>query len=226
MDLCSQILWQIEGKACCQRVYTSPRDRLQRNLFTSSKIWINLISTHTCSTPRLGNWGYGCQIGILTWSAWRKIYMEQLEGFVAKGEENKVCRLIHSIYGLKQAGWVWNRTFTHTIKKKLGFNTIHSDVGACILCHHHKSGDSNMDMILILYVDDPLLLGDELSKIEDIRACPATDCFRLSTDCWSDLILFGDLNYQKPKHSSYLNQSTGVHWKCTEEVQTSRCKWH
>ena len=33
-----------------------------------------------------------------------EIYMEQLEGFVAKGEENKVCRLMHSLYGLKQAG--------------------------------------------------------------------------------------------------------------------------
>ena len=53
-----------------------------------------------------------------------EIYMEQPEGFVAKGEENKVCRLMHSLYGLKQAGQVWNRTFTHTIKNKLGFNTI------------------------------------------------------------------------------------------------------
>ena len=26
-----------------------------------------------------------------------EIYMEQLEGFIAKGEENKVCRLIHSL---------------------------------------------------------------------------------------------------------------------------------
>ena len=33
-----------------------------------------------------------------------EIYMEQLEGFIAKGEENKVCRLIQSLYGLKQAG--------------------------------------------------------------------------------------------------------------------------
>ena len=58
-----------------------------------------------------------------------EIYMEQLEGFVAKGEEDKVCKLICSLYGLKQAGRVWNRTFTHTIKRKLGFNTIHSDTG-------------------------------------------------------------------------------------------------
>ena len=33
-----------------------------------------------------------------------EIYMEQPEGFVAQGDENKVCRLVHSLYGLKQAG--------------------------------------------------------------------------------------------------------------------------
>ena len=40
-----------------------------------------------------------------------EIYMEQPEGFIAKGEENKVCRLVRSLYELKQAGRVWNRTF-------------------------------------------------------------------------------------------------------------------
>ena len=38
-----------------------------------------------------------------------EIYMEQLEGFIAQGEGDKVCRLMHSLYGLKQAGRVWNR---------------------------------------------------------------------------------------------------------------------
>ena len=32
-----------------------------------------------------------------------------------------------------------------------------------------KGGDSDMDMILILYVDDLLLLGEDHSKIEDIK---------------------------------------------------------
>ena len=31
------------------------------------------------------------------------IYMEQPEGFIEKGQDNKVCRLWKSIYGLKQA---------------------------------------------------------------------------------------------------------------------------
>ena len=98
-----------------------------------------------------------------------KIHMEQPEGFVAKGDEDKVCRLMCSLYGLKQAGQVWNRTFAHTIKKKLGFDTIPSDAGVYVLHHHHKRGDSEMDMILILYVNDLLLLGEDHSKIEDIK---------------------------------------------------------
>ena len=46
---------------------------------------------------------------------------------------------------------------------------IHSDVGVYVLCHHHKRGDSEMDMILILYVDDLLLLQEDLSKIENVK---------------------------------------------------------
>ena len=95
--------------------------------------------------------------------------MEQPEGFVAEGEQDKVYRLVHSLYRLKQAGQVWNRTFTHTIKRKLGFNTIHSDAGVYILHRHHKRGDSETDVILILYVNNLLLLGEDLSKINDIK---------------------------------------------------------
>ena len=53
------------------------------------------------------------------------------------------------------------------IKKKLGFKTIHSDAGVYVLNHQHKGG--NTEMILILYVDDLLLLGEDLSKIKDVK---------------------------------------------------------
>ena len=46
---------------------------------------------------------------------------------------------------------------------------IHSDAGVYVLRRHHKGGDPNTDMILILYVDDLLLLGQDLSKIEDVK---------------------------------------------------------
>ena len=95
-----------------------------------------------------------------------EIYMEQPEGFIAQGDEDKVCRLVCSLFRLKQAGQVWNRTFAQTMKRKLGFNI---DAGVYVLCCHYKWGDYEMDMILILYVDDLLLLGEDLSMIEDIK---------------------------------------------------------
>ena len=94
-----------------------------------------------------------------------EIYMEQPEAFVAKGEDNKVCKLVHSLYRLKQAGQVWNRTFANTIKRKLSFDTIHSDVGVYVLWQQQGG---IMKIILILYVDDLLLLGEDQSKINDV----------------------------------------------------------
>ena len=92
--------------------------------------------------------------------------MEQPEGFVAEGNKDKVCKLMCSLYRLKQAGRVWNRTFANTIKKKLGFKMIQSDVGAYIL---HQQQGGYMKIILILYVNDLLLLGEDQLKIEDVR---------------------------------------------------------
>ena len=56
-----------------------------------------------------------------------EIYMAQPEGFIKSGQEHKVCKLVKSIYGLKQAGRVWYETISKTLQKKLGFQQLHSD---------------------------------------------------------------------------------------------------
>ena len=40
-----------------------------------------------------------------------EIYMEQLEGFIVPEQENKVCRLVKSLYGLKHAPKQWQAKF-------------------------------------------------------------------------------------------------------------------
>jgi len=40
------------------------------------------------------------------------VYMSQPEGFVVKGQEHKVCKIIKSLYVLKQAPRAWYENIT------------------------------------------------------------------------------------------------------------------
>ena len=44
-----------------------------------------------------------------------EIYMDQCDGFVANGQEGKVCKLLKSLYGLKQAPKQWHEEFDRTL---------------------------------------------------------------------------------------------------------------
>ena len=94
-----------------------------------------------------------------------EIYMAQPEGFIKSGQEHKVCKLVKSIYGLKQAGRVWYETISKTLQKKLGFQQLHSDAGVHVL--RQREGD--YEIILILYVDDLLIMGNSQPMIHSIK---------------------------------------------------------
>nr|GEV15619.1 hypothetical protein [Tanacetum cinerariifolium] len=55
-----------------------------------------------------------------------EVYMEQPEGFVNPKYPNRVCKLKHYIYGLKQASRQWNKRFDDEIKKEM---FCHEDLG-------------------------------------------------------------------------------------------------
>ena len=57
-----------------------------------------------------------------------KIYMKQPEGFIARGQENKVICLQHALYGLKQAGLAWWKELNSSMNE-LGFKHLVSDAG-------------------------------------------------------------------------------------------------
>ena len=84
-----------------------------------------------------------------------KLYMMQLEGFVdPKGDDN-ACKLQRSIYGLVQETRSWNKRFDSVIK---AFGFIQTFGEACI----YKKVSGSSIAILILYVDDILLIGNDI----------------------------------------------------------------
>ena len=66
-----------------------------------------------------------------------------------------VCKLHESIYGLKQVSRSWNRHFDQAIKT-LDFNQNEDEP-----CLYKKTLES-MVVFLVLYVDDILLIGNDV----------------------------------------------------------------
>ncbi|KAL7284806.1 hypothetical protein ACG7TL_002116 [Trametes sanguinea] len=93
-----------------------------------------------------------------------EIYMEQPEGFVAKGQERKVLRLLRALYGLKQAGRAWWSTLNQSMKE-LGFSRLVSDPGLFIC--KDKNGQL---VIVVVYVDDALFCGPDKALVEKMKA--------------------------------------------------------
>lgn len=58
--------------------------------------------------------------------------MEQLKGFEEPGKEDWVCELIKGLYGMKQAGWIWNRTLNERMLS-WGFTRL-----ACKSCIYYR----------------------------------------------------------------------------------------
>lgn len=87
-----------------------------------------------------------------------EIYMEQPDGFIAKGQEHMVLRLLKALYGLKQAGLVWWRTLDRSMKE-LGFIRLKSDAGVFI------KRDGNDRIVVVVYVDDAIFAGSNKSKV-------------------------------------------------------------
>jgi hypothetical protein len=91
-----------------------------------------------------------------------EIYMEQPQGFIDPDHPNKVCLLKKAIYGLKQASRAWNLQF-HGVLVDLGFTRTHSDAG---VYHRH---DDEGTLIIILYVNDITILGNNLKNINKLK---------------------------------------------------------
>ena len=88
--------------------------------------------------------------------------MEQPVGFVAEGQEHKVCKLLRSIYGLKQSSRQWYIRFHQAI---ISFDFEMIDEDHCVYVKRSKE----KFVILSLYVDDILLASNNKEYVQIIK---------------------------------------------------------
>lgn len=84
----------------------------------------------------------------------QEVYVEQPEGFVVHNRESHVCKLKKASYGLKQEPRVWYERINGYLKR-LGFRKSTADPNL------HFKVEENQPLILVLYVDDLFLTGEE-----------------------------------------------------------------
>ncbi|KAM6566372.1 hypothetical protein CsatA_025500 [Cannabis sativa] len=88
--------------------------------------------------------------------------MSQSEGFEGNGNDNLVCKLKRSIYGLKQASRQWYLKFDKVVTS---FGFVENKFDQCI---YMKISGSRY-IFLVLYVDDILLASSDLSLLNETK---------------------------------------------------------
>jgi transposase InsO family protein len=90
-----------------------------------------------------------------------EVYMQQPEGFVQKGRE-WVCRLLKSLYGLKQASRLWQQKLDEVLSE-LGFSRIQSDASIWVW------SNGTCRVIIPVYVDDMTIVSKDKSQVARVK---------------------------------------------------------
>jgi hypothetical protein len=117
--------------------------------YTSIRIIISLASVFDWKLHQMD-----VKTAFLNGEVEQEVYIEQPEGFVIHGKESHVCKLKKALYGLKQAPRAWYGRIDSFLQS-LGFSKSIADPNLYIKIV------KNHPVILVLYVDDLFLTGEE-----------------------------------------------------------------
>jgi len=114
-------------------------------------------------------WQMDIKMAFLNGNLSEDVYMTQPEGFVDQQNARKVCRLMKSIYGLKQASQSWNLRFDEEVKS-FGFS---KNEEPCV--YNKVSGSALVFLVLcVLVFDDrqlvtglPRTMGGGLRRMQN-----------------------------------------------------------
>ncbi|UYV71409.1 hypothetical protein LAZ67_8003042, partial [Cordylochernes scorpioides] len=144
MDLCGPMPCQSSGGS---KYFLVIVDDYSRRIFESLRIIVALATQQNLIIKT-----YDVKTAYLYGELKETVFMRQLEGFIQKGEENKVCKLEKSLYGLPQSGKCWNKKINE-ILYQLGM--IRTKCDPCV----YKLQRGEEYAILGLYVDDLIIAG-------------------------------------------------------------------
>ena len=92
-----------------------------------------------------------------------EVFTSLSPGFEGKLGPNKVCKLKKSLYGLKQSPRAWFERFGSVVKR-CGYYQSQADHN--MFYKHNRQGKV---AILIVYVDDIVLTGDDNEELERLK---------------------------------------------------------
>ena len=115
---------------------------------------------------------------------------------------NKMCKLLKSIYGLRQASRSWNLHF-HVRIKKYGFTK-----GEFEPCVYTKFSGSVVTF-LVLYVDDILCIGNDIPVLQGLKTW-LDKCFQMKDLGEATNILGIKINRNRSRWLIGLSQSTYI----------------
>ncbi|PWA87032.1 ribonuclease H-like domain-containing protein [Artemisia annua] len=89
------------------------------------------------------------------------VYMKLAEGFGDK-DDKRVCKLVKSLYGLKQTPRKWNEKLTSVLKEN-GFVQSPNDFSLFI------KNENDVMLVLLVYVDDIIITGNNVDEIDKFK---------------------------------------------------------
>ncbi|KAK8574342.1 hypothetical protein V6N13_016142 [Hibiscus sabdariffa] len=135
-------------------------------MFKSIRILLAIAAFHDYEI-----WQMDVKTAFLNGKLEEDVYMTQPEGFVTPENAGKVCKLQRSIYGLKQASRSWNLRFNDAIQE---FGFIINEDEPCV----YKNFSGSIVSFLILYVDDILIIGNDIPTLQSIKIW-LSSCFSM-----------------------------------------------
>ncbi|KAJ9567120.1 hypothetical protein OSB04_003086 [Centaurea solstitialis] len=147
-------------------------------------------------------WQMDVKTAFLNGKLTEDVYMEQPEGFVDPKNPNKVCKLLKSIYGLKQASRSWNLHFDERIKE---FGFTKSEFEPCV----YTKFSGSIVTFLVLYVDDILLIGKDVPTLQSVKSW-LSKCFQMKDLGEAAYILGIKIYRNRSKRLIGLSQSTYI----------------